>query len=62
MATTTRGKVLRDQFARGRGTCPICNRTGIKLLYTANKEGKDVKVCKNCRPAKVLKSKAEAGQ
>lgn len=50
MAKTTRGKGLLDKPARGRGTCPVCARTRIKLLYELPvAEGKTTKVCKNCR-------------
>jgi len=59
MATVTRGKVLRQLHARGRGTCPLCHRTRIKLLYEGvSEDGSTVKVCKNCRPAKALKKVA----
>ncbi|OLO27915.1 hypothetical protein BTR23_19080 [Alkalihalophilus pseudofirmus] len=58
MATTTRGKVLRELEGRGRGTCPICNRRRIKLLYDlVNENGKTMKVCKVCRPKKALTKK-----
>lgn len=56
MATITRGKVLREQPARGRGTCPVCQRTGIKLLYKKVLENEITEqVCKNCRSKKLLK-------
>ncbi|ADH97771.1 hypothetical protein [Salisediminibacterium selenitireducens] len=56
MATTTRGRVLWDQPNRGRGTCPVCNRTGIKLLYERVVDHDVTKqVCKNCRSKKQLK-------
>ncbi|MCE7791736.1 hypothetical protein K8O68_04740 [Salipaludibacillus sp. CUR1] len=55
MATTTRGKVLRELKSSGRGTCPLCGRTRIKLLYDhINEEGETIKVCKICRPKKKL--------
>ncbi|MNJ37445.1 hypothetical protein D3C77_322630 [compost metagenome] len=49
MAKTKRGKGLWNTPARGRGTCPICLSTRIKLLYSAtNSDGKPVTVCKRC--------------
>ncbi|WP_216831363.1 hypothetical protein [Alkalihalobacterium elongatum] len=58
MATTTRGKVLRELEGRGRGTCPVCNRKRIKLLYDKTIENEQViKVCKSCRPKKALNKK-----
>ncbi|MCR2805709.1 hypothetical protein NQZ67_17645 [Paenibacillus sp. SCIV0701] len=52
MAKTKRGKGLWNTPSRGRGTCPICLSTRIKLLYSAaNSEGKQLKVCKKCSSA-----------
>ncbi|MGO4109437.1 hypothetical protein [Paenibacillus sp. YAF4_2] len=52
MAKTKRGRALWNLPSRGRGTCPVCNRTRIKLLYTqTTSEGKALKVCKRCIPA-----------
>ncbi len=49
-----RGKTLLNLPAHGRGTCPICNATGIKLLYEVDSdEGKRIKVCKRCHAKKV---------
>ncbi|WP_020618271.1 hypothetical protein [Paenibacillus daejeonensis] len=52
MAKTKRGRVLWSLPSRGRGTCPICNSTRIKLLYSrANAGGTIIKVCKRCSKA-----------
>nr|WP_083778017.1 hypothetical protein [Paenibacillus sp. JDR-2] len=49
MAKTKRGRVLWNLPSRSRGTCPVCGRTRIKLLYTqTTSEGKTLKVCKRC--------------
>lgn len=49
MAKTKRGKGLWNTPSKGRGTCPICLSTRIKLLYSAtNSDGKTVTVCKKC--------------
>ena len=51
MGKTHRGKGINDQFARGRGTCPVCGASGIKLLYEQESGGQKVKVCKPCKAA-----------
>jgi len=51
MSKAHRGKNIRDLFARGRGTCPVCGTTGIKLLYEQEADGQKIKVCKPCRAA-----------
>lgn len=49
MAKPHRGKGLWNLPGRGRGKCPICNRTGVKLLYPMLIHGERVNVCKRCR-------------
>jgi hypothetical protein len=50
MAKNKRGKALWRMPARGRGTCPVCSATRIKLLYTRVLENGDTAtVCKRCR-------------
>ncbi len=56
MSKTNRGKNLNALFARGRGTCPVCKRGGVKLLYEQEISGEKTKVCKICR-ATLKKSK-----
>ncbi|WP_128661310.1 hypothetical protein [Paenibacillus sp. 598K] len=52
MPKTKRGRVLWNLPSRGRGTCPICSSTRIKLLYPrASSEGKVIQVCKRCSKA-----------
>jgi hypothetical protein len=51
MSKAHRGKGIRELFARGRGTCPVCGATGIKILYEQEAGGQKVKVCKPCRAA-----------
>ncbi len=50
-----RGKTLLNLPAHGRGTCPVCKATGIKLLYEIDLDGSRTKVCKRCH-AKSVKS------
>ena len=49
MAKPYRGKSIREMPSHGRGVCPVCNRTSVKLLYEQDAGGKKIKVCKNCK-------------
>jgi len=49
MAKNNRGKGLSKIPAHGRGECPACHRTGIKVLYDIKTGDKTIKVCKNCK-------------
>ncbi len=50
MPKHNRGKALLHLPSRGRGTCPICHATRIKVLYERTApDGATVKVCKRCR-------------
>ena len=51
MSKAHRGKGLRDQVSRGRGSCPVCKRNNVKILYELEAEGAKVKVCKTCKAA-----------
>lgn len=31
-----------------RGVCPLCNRTGVKLLWDKVMDGDSIKICKSC--------------
>jgi RNA polymerase subunit RPABC4/transcription elongation factor Spt4 len=44
-----RGKGVKNLPQHGRGECPVCHRTGIKLLNEIKVGDKTVKVCKNCK-------------
>ncbi|WP_081667031.1 hypothetical protein [Paenibacillus pinihumi] len=58
MAKTKRGRALWTLPSRGRGTCPICSSTRIKLLYSRmNADGQTIKVCKKC--SKVTQEKID---
>ncbi len=52
MAKSNRGTGIRDQVSRARGTCPLCKRTGIKLLREREISEKKLKICKQCDAAK----------
>jgi len=51
MSKAHRGKGIRELFARGRGTCPVCGASGIKVLYEQDAGDQKVKVCKPCKAA-----------
>jgi hypothetical protein len=51
MAKNNRGKGLWGTPGRARGQCPVCHRTGVKLLYARGGD-QSVKVCKRCRHTK----------
>lgn len=49
-----RGKTLLRLPSHGRGTCPVCKATRIKVLYNINTgDGVELKVCKRCQNKKV---------
>ncbi len=56
MSKNHRGSGLRAQPAHGRGTCPVCHKEDIKIIYDQEIDGKKVKVCKYCNAN--LKNKA----
>ncbi|THF79537.1 hypothetical protein [Cohnella fermenti] len=54
MAKSKRGRAIWNVPSHGRGTCPVCKATRIKLLYPRTKsDGKSIKVCKRCSVAPV---------
>lgn len=48
MSKNHRGKGIRDKYRRGRGTCPVCKRTGVKIIHEREKEKQKIFVCKVC--------------
>jgi hypothetical protein len=51
MSKAHRGKGIRELFARGRGECPVCKRTNVKILYEQESGEAKIKICKTCRAA-----------
>ena len=49
MAKNNRGKGLKKEPNHGRGECPFCHRTGVKMLYEIKANDKTIKVCKSCK-------------
>lgn len=48
MSKNHRGFGIRELERNGRGACPICKRTGIKVLYEVKQDDQTIKVCKEC--------------
>ena len=62
MSKAHRGKGLYERISKGRGTCPVCGRTGIKIIHSIERDGKAIEVCKICKAnAKNQSKKVEAG-
>jgi hypothetical protein len=51
MAKSHRGAGIRDQVRQGRGDCPLCKRTGIKVMYEREVNDKKFMLCKQCEAA-----------
>ncbi len=60
MSKNHRGAGIRSLPAKGRGTCAICGKTDIKVLYEKDIDGKTVKICKFCNANLKNKAKVEA--
>ena len=51
MAKNFRGRNIKKEGWKG--TCPICSRTGVKLLWSGkDANDKDVNICKICNKKK----------
>ena len=51
MSKAHRGKGVRELVNSGRKSCPLCKRTGIKVLYEKEVAEKKMVVCKQCSAA-----------
>jgi len=51
MSKAHRGKGIRELAAHGRGSCPVCKRENVKVLYEKEIAGAKVKICKTCKAA-----------
>lgn len=60
MSKAHRGFGVRELISNGRGDCPVCGRTGIKVLYEFEKEEKKIMICKQCKVAIARGKKTEA--
>jgi hypothetical protein len=60
MSKSHRGFGIRELVSNGRGTCPVCKRSGIKVLYEYEKDEKKYMICKQCKAAIAKGKKADA--
>ena len=60
MSKNHRGSGIRSLPNHGRGTCAICGKTDIKVLYEKEINGQTVNICKYCNANLKNKAKAEA--
>lgn len=51
MSKAHRGKGIREELNQKRGTCPLCKRTAIKLVYEQELNEKKYVICKQCYSA-----------
>jgi len=49
MSKAHRGKGIRELPAHGRGSCPVCKRENVKILYEQEIAGSKQKICKVCK-------------
>ncbi len=60
MSKAHRGKSLASEYPNGgRGECPKCHRTGIKVIYEVMEDDKKMMICKECNAA-IKNKKAKA--
>ena len=45
------GIVHQGWYNNGRGTCPVCRRTGVKVIFDPEGDKGNVHVCKRCNTA-----------
>ncbi len=57
MSKNHRGSGIRSLPNHGRGTCAICGKTDIKVLYEKEINGQTANICKYCNAN--LKNKAQ---
>ena len=60
MSKAHRGRGIYEKVNRSRGTCPVCKKTGVKILYSHEHNGKTLEICKVCRAAISHGKKQEA--
>ena len=60
MSKNHRGSGIRSLPSHGRGTCAICGKANIKVLWEKEINGATVNICKFCNAALKNKARAEA--
>lgn len=52
MSKAHRGRPLKEEKpGGGRGTCPLCKKTGIKVIHDVEVDEKKLVICKSCHAA-----------
>ena len=51
MSKTNRGSELRETPNHGRGVCPLCKRSGVKVVFEVTSGEKTTQTCKMCKAA-----------
>ncbi len=51
MGKSHRGSGIRELENNGRGDCPLCKRTGLKVMYEIEVDEKKLTICKQCKAA-----------
>ena len=59
MSKNHRGTGIRSLASHGRGTCAICGKTDIKVLWEKEINGETVMICKFCNANLKNKAKVE---
>ena len=60
MSKNHRGTGIRSLASHGRGTCAICGKTDIKVLWEKEINGETIMICKFCNANLKNKAKVEA--
>ena len=60
MSKNHRGTGIRSLASHGRGTCAICGKIDIKVLWEKEINGETVMICKFCNANLKNKAKVEA--
>ena len=60
MSKNHRGSGIRSLPKHGRGTCAICGKTDIKVLYEKEINGQNVNICKFCNAKLKNEARVEA--
>ena len=60
MSKAHRGSGIVEIANHGRGECPVCKRTGVKVLYEQEINGTKYSICKPCKAAIAHGKKQEA--
>jgi hypothetical protein len=62
MSKAHRGKGIRNKPRSGRGTCPLCKRTGVKVIYEREINKEKITICKICNASQNKKLQAPSAE